>query len=59
VKTLDEDADDRDEREYIAFAITLLLYGQLLTYGLWVSWRSCCSAPSRSSDSRRGSTSAL
>ena len=37
VETLDEDAEDREEREFIALAITLLLYGQLLTYGFWVA----------------------
>lgn len=37
VAALDMDADERDEREFIAFAITFLLYGQLLTYGLWVA----------------------
>lgn len=37
VSALDEDAGERDEREFIAFAITLLLYGQLLTYGFWVA----------------------
>lgn len=37
VAVLDEDAGERDEREYIAFALTLLLYLQLLTYGFWVA----------------------
>lgn len=37
VQALDEDAEERDEREFIAFAMTLLLYGQLLTYGFWVA----------------------
>lgn len=37
VETLDADAEDREEREFIALAITLLLYGQLLTYGFWVA----------------------
>ena len=37
VRALEGSGEDRDEREFIALAITLLLYGQLLTYGFWVA----------------------
>lgn len=32
-----ESSDDRDERRFVALATVLLLYLQLLTYGLWVA----------------------
>ncbi|MEJ7714678.1 MAG: ABC transporter permease [Thermoleophilaceae bacterium] len=36
-RTLAGDSQDSDQRKFIALAAALLLYGQLLTYGLWVA----------------------
>ncbi len=36
-RTLAGDSQDTDQRKFIALAAALLLYGQLLTYGLWVA----------------------
>ena len=37
LSTLEPTAGDEDEREAIAYIATVLLYAQLITYGLWVA----------------------